>query len=105
VKHRPYMSSAERDAVIENHEIKAQEQDPFHMNMKERLEIAVKQHKQQQDRRNRGRKRLQKRQSMSLDEMRSARDYFWDYNTVEAVLLSCSVLVCLAGVMFESDRF
>jgi hypothetical protein len=33
------------------------------------------------------------------------REYFFDYNTVEQVLLSCAVLVCLAGVMFESDRF
>ena len=31
--------------------------------------------------------------------------HFWDYNTVEMVLLACSILVCLAGVMFESDRF
>merc|ERR1711865_1277341 len=33
------------------------------------------------------------------------REYFFDYNTVEQVLLSCAVLVCLAGVMFESNRF
>ena len=32
-------------------------------------------------------------------------NYFWDYNTVEMILLACSILVCLAGVMFESDRF
>ena len=31
--------------------------------------------------------------------------YFWDYNTVEAVLLACAILVCVGGVMFESDRF
>ena len=33
------------------------------------------------------------------------REYFWDFNTVEQVLLSCAILVCLSGVMFESDRF
>jgi len=33
------------------------------------------------------------------------REYFFDYNTVEQVLLSCAVLVCLSGVMFESNRF
>merc|ERR1711865_66501 len=33
------------------------------------------------------------------------REYFWDYNTVEQVLLSCGIFVCLSGVMFESDRF
>merc|ERR1711998_758690 len=31
--------------------------------------------------------------------------FFFDYNTVEQFLLFCAVLVCLAGVMFESDRF
>merc|ERR1711968_160769 len=33
------------------------------------------------------------------------REYFFDYNTVEQVLLACAILVSLAGVMFESDRF
>ena len=31
--------------------------------------------------------------------------YFFDYNTVELTLLFCGILVCLAGIMFESDRF
>ena len=31
--------------------------------------------------------------------------YFWDYNTVEQILLACAILVCLSGIMFESDRF
>merc|ERR1711968_141997 len=33
------------------------------------------------------------------------REYFFDYNTVEQVLLACAIFVSLAGVMFESDRF
>ena len=32
-------------------------------------------------------------------------EYYFDYNTVEATLLACGVLVCLAGVLFENDRF
>ena len=39
------------------------------------------------------------------DAKRKAREFFFDYNTVEQVLLACAILVCLAGVMFESDRF
>ena len=31
--------------------------------------------------------------------------YFFDYNTVERVLLASSIVVCLAGIMFESGRF
>ena len=30
---------------------------------------------------------------------------YWNYNTVERVLLSCLIIVCVCGVMFESDRF
>ena len=40
-----------------------------------------------------------------LKEKNKKREYFWDFNTVEQVLLSCAILVCLSGVMFESDRF
>merc|ERR1712000_455662 len=32
-------------------------------------------------------------------------EYFFDYNTVEAYLLACAILVCLAGIMYESGRF
>jgi hypothetical protein len=35
----------------------------------------------------------------------SAREYYFDYNQVEATLLACAVMVCLAGVLFENDRF
>ena len=31
--------------------------------------------------------------------------YFFDYNTVERVLLMCAIIVCLSGIMFESGRF
>jgi hypothetical protein len=31
--------------------------------------------------------------------------YFFNYNTVEMVLLFCCVLISLAGIMFDSDRF
>ena len=31
--------------------------------------------------------------------------YFFDYNTVEQYLLASLILICLAGIMFESDRF
>jgi hypothetical protein len=52
------------------------------------------------------------RRAVKLGDAKSASDlgkataqYFWNYNTVEAVLLGCAVLVNLAGVMFESGRF
>ena len=39
------------------------------------------------------------------NQKRMEKQYFWDFNTVEQVLISCAILTCLAGVMFESDRF
>ena len=42
--------------------------------------------------------------SMTTRELRdSAAKLFFEYNTVEGVLLVCSVLVCLVGVMLDSD--
>ncbi|KAH8053278.1 calcium ion binding protein [Aureococcus anophagefferens] len=43
--------------------------------------------------------------SMTTRELRdsAAKKLFFEYNTVEGVLLVCSVLVCLVGVMLDSD--
>merc|ERR1711865_890539 len=38
-------------------------------------------------------------------KIKAEKVYFFDYNTVETVLLGCAVLVCLSGVMFENERF
>merc|ERR1711998_817106 len=37
--------------------------------------------------------------------MKKAKEYYWDYNTVESVMLSALIIVCIGGIMFESDRF
>jgi len=31
--------------------------------------------------------------------------YFWDYNTIELFLLGCAIIVCIAGIMFESESY
>ena len=38
-------------------------------------------------------------------QIEGEKTYFFDYNTVETVLLGCAVLICLSGVMFENDRY
>merc|ERR1712072_1585538 len=48
---------------------------------------------------------VRKEKAAKKSRKEDARDFFFDYNTVEQVLLACAILVCLAGVMFESDRF
>jgi hypothetical protein len=102
-KHHPYMSSSEKNAVLLNHEAKAEEGDLYHMLVRERLRKAVQ------------RTKTLKRTATKLNfanfaekhgsSQLATKDYFWDFNTVEMILLASSVLVCLAGIMFESDRF
>jgi hypothetical protein len=105
-KHRPFMSTVERAAVIANHRAKAREGVPIHQKIAKRVEAVMENKK-----RSTGKKRLK---NLSVGAMKKHTDgsrkeelksYFWDYNTVEACLLACAILVCLAGVMFESDRF
>jgi hypothetical protein len=35
----------------------------------------------------------------------TAVEYYFDYNTVEQVLLMCAILLCLCAIMFKSGRF
>jgi hypothetical protein len=95
------MSTVERAAVVADHKAKAAEGVAIHRKIAERIKaihLAKSQYKRYSNMKN-------------LDSYKSSKgtkrklEYFWDYNTVEAVLLSCSILICLAGVMFESDRF
>ena len=33
------------------------------------------------------------------------KDYYFDYNTVEQVLIMCSIILSLVAIMFESNQF
>jgi hypothetical protein len=100
-KHRPFMSTVERAAVVADHKAKAEEGVTVHKRIAERIKGIEKS------------KAMYNRQKAvkNLDSYKASAgrkkvlEYFWDYNTVEAVLLACAILICLAGVMFESDRF
>ena len=35
----------------------------------------------------------------------AAQKYFFDYNTVELVLLGCAIVVCASGIMFTTGQF
>jgi hypothetical protein len=100
-KHRPFMSTVERAAVVADHKAKAEEGVAVHRKIAERIK-AIEKAKSMYHRQ----KALQKLDSYQASKgKKKVLEYFWDYNTVEAVLLSCAILICLAGVMFESDRF
>lgn len=100
VRYVPYMSPSEMTEVLYDHERKADEGDLRHMRLREALATSA----------TRGRKKATGTSLLAAakkreEENASVASFFWNYNTVEAVLLGCAVLVTLSGVMFESNRF
>ncbi len=106
VKHRPYMSTSERRAVLDEHESKAKE-GGRHKRIEDRLR-KIKDDKLakklQADKHRRYKKKLEDKKEEKLSR-EAVKSYFWDYNTVEATMLACAIFVCLSGVMFESGQF
>ena len=116
VKNQPYMSTAQRKEVILDHQEKAKNGHPIHVALRARLQEAVR--AQGGGTRQKGIKAhsfgssggesahaAAYKHEREMLQKKKKREYFWDYNTVEQVLLSCGIFVCLAGIMFESDRF
>ena len=110
-RHSPYMSTSQRQIVLAEHSIKAESGDHTHLLIRNNIEHIRKFELQKKHSRlNRSKQSLfadtvPNRVDDKASAKSSKRDYFFDYNTVELALLFCAVLVCLAGVMFESDRF
>ena len=110
------MSTAQRKEVILDHQEKAKNGHPIHVALRARLQEAVraqgggarpkgtKSHSFGSGGGENAHEEEEKRRRMNIAKKKK-REYFWDYNTVEQVLLSCGIFVCLAGIMFESDRF
>jgi hypothetical protein len=107
-KHSPYMSTSQRQIVLAEHAIKAEAGDSIHMRIRQNVNTV--QASQEMNKRDKARRTQQRLSTVfgpkkDSDKQPAAITSFFDYNTVELVLLFCAVLVCLAGVMFESDRF
>jgi len=120
VRHRPYMSTVEREAVKEAHRLKAHEAELLleensmadidrDMLLHHEMQKAIQ---QLQD--NIARRRRQKGGKIvrTLSEaMRKGKkdtrnsDYYFDYNTVEQVLIACAIFISLVAIMFESGQF
>merc|ERR1711871_552570 len=111
VKHQPFMSTVQRNETILEHREKVKQGDSTHVHIGKLLTASQQNFEKDS--------MLKRKSSLSalksLDDAADMevntgqktreREYFWDFNTVEQVLLSCAILVCVAGVMFESDRF
>jgi hypothetical protein len=111
VKHQPFMSSVERKTVILEHQAKVAEGDSLHVNLATRISQARLADDKKLEKRRRKQLGSKKSftsmmESVNKKEKRGQKlNYFWNYNTVERTLLSCLIIVCVCGVMFESDRF
>ena len=120
VRHKPYMSSVERDSVKEDHRLKAHEAElQLHESSMEEIDRDLFMHLQMnraitQLQENLERKRNKKRnvvvRSLSVAAQRQSKrnetkDYYFDYNTVEQVLIASAIFLCLIAIMFESGQF
>ena len=125
VRNRPYMSTVERVAVKEAHRLKAnaaithlatlqvngQYKDDISSELRLHMELnrAILNLRDDIERRNKKRRSsvirnlndAQKR----IKDKKVVQDYYFDYNTVEQVLLMCSVFLCLVAIMLESGQF
>ena len=110
-RHSPYMSTSQRQIVLAEHSIKAESGDRTHQHIQKNIEhVKMSQSQKKRSQSNRTKQALftgtvQERMDDKASVKSNRTEYFFDYNTVELALLFCAVLVCLAGVMFESDRF
>ena len=91
VKNQPYMSMAEYDDVIKEHA------------------EALAEYTKEIDRRRgasageKSKKKFKLGEADAFELADSVGQYFWNYNTVETILLGSSILVNLFGLMFESQ--
>lgn len=103
VQHRPFMSTVEREKELEYHKLKVSEGHPLHIYIEESLTRAND--SQTDTRRHVMTKKLtridEKKDEKKTDQEQAA-EYFFDFNTVELLLLASAILVCVFGIMFEA---
>lgn len=108
VRHSPYMSMSERAVVLAQHEAELKGADVL---------VAKVNAKKGgggmggEDRASARKRKMQVKASKKMawhvtDQRKAAAqaaNYFWNYNSVEAVLLFCACIVLISGLMFSSD--
>ena len=115
VKHRPFMSSVERENEIEKHKIKVEEErkevseaDSTQDKISNYVHIRIAEHLEKIERQQEIQSKRKRRVGHINEDEKDNQElsaYFWDYNTVELFLLGCAIFVCVSGVMFESQNF
>merc|ERR1712072_1140151 len=122
VRNKPYMSQVEREDVKANHRHKTHQAElvmdetgmtemPKDLRIHYEMDKALKLLQSDIDRRKR---KISAKVVTSLASAaeklnnkpnHTIADYYFDYNTVEQVLLMCAIFLCLVAVMFESGQF
>jgi len=118
LQYRPYLSTGERSIVLRQLDEKAERgrdlvEFQSYTELQRRVQECVKKHKEVMHKKGArfdGKDMWKDSASMgqlakAVARRRRAQELFFDYNTVEAVLLASSILICLGGVMFSSGRF
>merc|ERR1711871_1803187 len=120
VRHRPYMSTVERESVKESHRLKAHEAELAILELgSHKVESDLLMHHEMQkgilqliETLERKRQKVAGRMVRRLSEatrrekeVARASDYYFDYNTVEQILIACSIFLSLVAIMFESGQF
>ena len=107
ILHRPFMSPSEKNEVIQNHIDKAEnigDVDEKQVILHQQIRNRIRKHQIQHDTNVHVASFNDSNEHSDL-AFKYINTYIFDYNTVEACLLSCSIFVCTGGIMFESDRF
>ena len=123
-KHRPFMSTMERQLVLLSHREKSAEAEDLMKRGKsqDRIPTDAMLHYQLQDGIMKLQEEIRERQVnkkrggglASLDLAKGESDratptgkkhYYFDYNTLDRVLISCAIFLSIIGLMFESKQF
>jgi len=95
----PYMSHTNKANVVPEHEAKAL-YDPMHARIYQDQRDAIKRNFRKHSKANAFASTSKAAAQINPVALRA-----FDANTVEAILLGCCVLICLAGIMLDSKRF
>jgi hypothetical protein len=107
VKHEPYMSTSQRLHVLADHKMKCREGDEKHLYMAIRIKKALEFKSRQSEVKQKKRRRMSKI-GQKIDKVVSGtykHNYFFNFNSVEQTLLICAIVVCMAGVIFDTSLF
>jgi hypothetical protein len=121
VRNKPYMSEVERLMEVAFHEHAVEEKNEKHMLMESAI-LNVKRRKEAQQRQGGrrgsavildfanqtmegGRGKLSSSKKKNRSGQSKAQQYFFDYNTVELILLGSAIVVCASGIMFTTGQF